>query len=508
MKTPIFRLLRRAIRQAAADESRREFLRTTLLTGAAVALPPVITSCGRPDKKMAPGIKPRIVVVGAGIAGLSAAYYLHRDGIQADVYEASNRVGGRILSSNNLLVRGAVTELGGELIDSAHADILSLAHSFNLELIDLEDPTRSSLQETYFFNGRVFREADIVKEIQPLLAQIHDVLEQLSSSDENVAEAARLMYDRFSIESYFVHIGLTGWIRSFLEVAFVTENGLELEEQSALNFLTTIGSEVSNDTFLVYGTSDERYRIKGGNQLITDRISALLSDRIYDGHKPEHIKQIGNKYSLTFNKRSGSIDVPADIVILAIPFTLLRQIKIEVELPHMVRRMINELRYGTNGKVVVGFQRPFWSDFRSSGMIFSDLPVQLTWDNTAMQNVEGGGLTFYSGGSMSRIIGTMKKDEAASMLLENLKTVWPGSAHQQPGRIERIHWSNMPYALGSYSSFGPNQWSSFTNLLTQPFINDTLYFAGEHCNDEYRGFMNGAAISGRHAARKILAAIT
>lgn len=507
MKTPIFRLLRRAIRTAAANESRHDFLRTASLAGAATALPTIITSCGKPAQHAPLAATPRIAIIGAGIAGLNAAYHLHREGIRADVYEASHRVGGRILSSKNLLVRGAVTELGGELIDSTHADILTLAHGFGLELIDLADPSRDMLHETYFFNNKTFGEDDIVREIRPLLKRIGADVMQLSSPDASAAEAARLKFDRFSIDSYFSHIGLTGWIRSFLETAFVAENGLELGEQSALNFLQTVGSEISNDKFSVYGSSDERYRIRGGNQQITDRIAALLGDRIFDGHVLESIKRIGSTFSLSFKTQSASIDVAADVVILAIPLTLLRRVNIDLPLPHSVRRMINELHYGSNGKVLIGFDRPFWNDFQSSGSIFSDLPIQLSWDNTAMQNVDGGGLTFFSGGSTSRAIGSMKKDEAASMLLGHLHAVWPESAQIKHGRFERIHWSNMPFALGSYSSFGPTQWTSFQGLLSHSFINDTLYFAGEHCSDEFRGYMNGAAASGRHAARKILAAI-
>lgn len=507
MKTPIFRLLRKAIRTATANESRRDFLRTAALAGAATALPPIITSCGKPEQNVAQGSSPRIAIIGAGIAGLNAAYHLHREGIRADVYEASHRVGGRILSSKNLLVRGAVTELGGELIDSTHADILSLAHGFELELIDLADPSREHLHETYFFNNRAFRESDVVREIRSVLPRISADVSLLSSSDGSVAESALLEYDRFSIESYFSHIGLTGWIRSFLEAAFVAENGLELGEQSALNFLHTVGSEISNDKFSVYGTSDERYRIKGGNQQIPDRIAALLGDKVFVGHVLESIKQIGSTYSLSFRTQSASIDVAADVVILAIPFTILRSVNIEVPLPHLVRRMINELRYGSNGKVVVGFDRPFWNDFQSNGTIFSDLPLQLSWDNTAMQNVEGGGLTFFSGGSTSRAIGAIKKDAAASMLLGHLHRVWPESDQIPHGRFERIQWSDMPFALGSYSSFAPNQWGAFQGILSRSFMNGTLYFAGEHCSDEFRGYMNGAAASGRYAARKILTAI-
>jgi len=494
------RMLRRAIRNAHS-ESRRDFLRNAALTSVAVGLPPIISSCSKPQHALPAGSVPRIAIVGAGIAGLHAAYTLHQSGVRADVYEASNRTGGRMMSAHNLIIQGATTELGGELIDSSHSDMLSLAQQFNLELVDLESEPYNALHETYYFEGRTYSEADIVREIIPVLAHIRD------ESEESVG-IARSTFDKQSIASYFGHLGLTGWLRSFLEVAFITENGTDLEEQSALNFLSTVGSEISNDVFNVYGMSDERYKIKGGVQQITDKLSNAVADTIHHGHALERIERRATKYVLSFRKDNSVIDVTADIVVLALPFSVLREVDVRIDaLPHSVHDMISTLKYGNNGKIVVGFPRPFWHDEQHSGSIFSDLPLQMAWDNAALQGVEGGGLTFFSGGSLCRVIGSMSKQKAADMLLEHLHTIWPTSRDVQPGRIERIHWPEMKWARGSYSTFAPGQWTKFEGLLSQPHINATLHFAGEHCSDAQRGFMNGAAMTGRQAAENILAAM-
>ena len=523
MRTPLFQLLRRALRTASQSESqhdsqsktretqsdsRRDFIRTAALTGIAASLSPIITACDKPARVLPKGGAPRIAIVGAGIAGLHAAYVLQQAGVRSTLYEASNRVGGRIMTAKNLLVQGAFTELGGELIDSSHGDMLSLAHKFGLELLDLDKPPYAALSETFYFDGKAYTEADVVREIAAILPHLQDEISSISDPDREGTLDARKALDAQSIQSYFGHLGLTGWLRAFLEVAFVTENGAELDEQSALNFLSTVGAEISDDSFAVYGISDERYKIKGGNQQITDRLSHSVADSIHMGHALERIQRLNKTYVLSFRKDNATVDIPADIVLLALPFSVLRTVQMDTpNMPPAISDMIQTLNYGNNGKVVVGFPRPFWHDVQSNGTIYSDLPMQLTWDNTAQQGVEGGGLTFFSGGSMCRVVGSMTKEKAADMLLGHLHTVWPQSESIKPGRIEKMHWPSMNWARGSYSSFAPGQWTKFQGLLSEPVLNSTLYFAGEHCSDHQRGFMNGAAATGRQAAAKILAAM-
>lgn len=506
-RTPLMALLRRAIRTASTvDNERRNFLRTSALAGVATAIPSVITSCIRPED-LAPSAKPKIAVIGAGIAGLVAARNLVKAGLDVAVYEALTRTGGRMFTANDLLVKGAATELGGEFIDSNHADLHALIKEFDLELIDLKSQPFASRTETFFFEGRIYTEADIVRELKPILAQVQQDIDHLPTSFHGLKEGPAHALDQISIDAYFAQLGLTGWIRSLLEIAFITENGLELGEQSALNFLTTIGTDISDGHIHLFGESDERFKVRGGNQQITNRLSAELGSRMHMSHALERIARIGSRYLLTFRKDNASIDITADIVVLAIPFTVLRTIQVDVPLAPYHRRMIDELHYGQNAKIVTGFDRPFWHDRSANGVIFTDLPIQLAWDNTALQGVEGAGLTFYSGGSMCRVLGRMSTKDAAAMMRDHLSTVWPESQQHAYGRIERMHWPGAKYTRSSYSSFGAGQWSEFYGVAERSAVNGTLHFAGEHCNDDFRGYMNGAAVSGRTVSEKIVAAM-
>jgi monoamine oxidase len=507
-RTPLMHLLRKAVRKAAQEkhlvsEDRRRFLQTSLAAGAGLAVPSLITACADPQKTM-PGGGPRVVIIGAGIGGLAAAHTLRKAGIKAEIYEATSRTGGRIMTARDLLFPGTVTELGAELIDSDDAEIQRLAQDLDLQLLDLHTPAMQALHETFFFDGHHYTEADIVREIGPVLEHMSMEVQGAQGTRADGTQAPYQSFDEMSIEAYFAHLGLTGWLRAFLESAYVSENGLELGEQSAQNFTSSVGLDVSNGTFSLFGQSDERYKIAGGNQQLTDRLAEHNAGSLHKSHVLEAVRHLGNVYAVSLRQGDRVFDIPADFLILAIPFTLLREVELHVPVPPIVNKMITELRYGNNSKVVVAFERPFWHDQRANGTIYADEPIQLTWDNTAGQGAQGGGLTFFSGGTNCRMLGGMTREASGSYLLGQLAHIWPEAAVVRTSKLHRMHWPSMPWARASYSSFGPGQWTQFAGLLQQGFSNNTLQFAGEHCSDADRGFMNGAATTGRQAAERVL----
>ncbi len=505
-RTPLINILRRAIRTHLRDTphaGRRAFLRTTALAGASVTLAPLLPSCSKPLDSLS-SFLPRVVIIGAGLAGLNAAETLRKQGILASIYEASNRVGGRILSRHNLLFPGTVTELGAELIDSDDAELHRLAKELHLDVIDLHELNQMGLHESLFFGGRHYSENDVVREIAPILDHIATEAQNAIDSPSTPAKAPFQHFDAMSIQQYFDHLGLDGWLRQFLATAFITENGLELDEQSAMNFTSTIGLDVSSGHFSIYGSSDERYKIRNGNSQIPELLAQRQTDRIHTGHVLEAVKRVGSTYAVTLRSGQRVFDVRADVLILAIPFTMLRNVHLDVDLPANVANMIANLRYGANAKLVVAYEQAFWQHTGCNGVLYTDLPVQLTWDNTALQDAQGGGLTFFSGGDTCRKLSSMTTDACASYLMTQLALAWPAAASIKAGPVVRLDWPSMPWIKASYSSFGPGQWTQFSGLLNRGYHNNTLQFAGEHCSDEDRGFMNGAATSGRQAAERIL----
>jgi monoamine oxidase len=528
-RTPLFDSLRRAMRIAALAErrtpglppldelidmglTRRKFLRDSslatagLLLGAGCASPASDTPAAPPP---ASGTDARIAIVGGGMAGLNTAYKLKKAGLTARVFEASDRTGGRMFTATDLLADGITTELGGEFLDSTHEEMFALMDEFGLERLDMQAPELGSLKpETYFINGRHYTQAQAARAFVPLAAKILADYDALGDVVDYANEGGGTKLDQMSVAQYFDSIGATGWLRELLDVAYVTEYGLDAGEQSALNFIFLIGTGDLEDagTLALFGESDERYKVKGGNQRIVDELATRLGPQIQRRHRLEAIRSRGAGYTLTFQTGNGSVDEEADVVVLAMPFTLLRDVRLDVELPDLKRRAIQELGYGANAKVLVGFNSRPWQKQGYAGAVYSDEMFQLAWDSSLMQPGTAGALTLYSGGKLALAAGEGSAEEAAARLMRGIDRAFPGASRARNGKVSRFHWPTFPWTKAAYACYKPGQWTTIAGAEGLPVGN--LFFAGEHCSYDFQGYMNGAAQSGADTAKAVMSKLS
>lgn len=487
----MFDAVRRAMREARwADHpaiTRRDFLKGA---GATVAL--AAAGCRAEDAG-------RLVIVGAGCAGLTCAYRLQQAGFRPRLIEASTRVGGRMFTHRGL-PGGQHAELGGEFIDTQHTELRQLVKETGLSLIDLESAAGTT-QPFFFFDGSRVPFEKIVEEFRPIAGLIEKDL-------ETVPETADYRHpsdlDKLSIAQWLDTRGVSGSIRKLLEVAYVIEYGLDTGEQSCLNLLFLIGTEPGS--LELYGDSDERYRIAEGSDELPRRLASRLDRPVELGTRLEAIRRLASgTYVLTVDREGKVEDLRAERVVLTIPFTLLRQVDIKVELPPAKRLAIDSLGYGTNSKVLAGFARRVWTDAGCNGDTFTDLPYQSSWETTLGQAGGGGVLTNFLGGSGGVAVGEGSPDERAAEFVGQASSVLPGLGDAYTGKALRYHWPTAPFALGSYACYKPGQYSSIAGAEGERA--GGLHFAGEHTSVEFQGYMNGAAESGERAAREVLAGI-
>lgn len=515
-RTPLFDLLQRAARIARAslhdaapldefygqgrelrlDRSRRRFLQ-----GASAGTGLLLAGCASTSKPTGSS-DDEIAIVGAGIAGLAAGYRLRQAGVRVRVYEAQNRVGGRMLSLRNHFPDGQVIELGGELIDTDHVRIRALAAELGLPLDDLLDG--DSGRDTWFFDGRAIAERDIVREFVPLAAAIERDLAALGDGDITYADPQNAQaLDALSISQWLDRNGARGWLRKLIDVAYTTEMGLEIDQQSALNFLTFIGTE-DKERFAVFGASDERFHVRGGNDSIPRALAGKLPDAIETGSVLEAVRGDASGYTLTFRRDGASRDVRAKQAILALPFTLLRKVRIDVELPAAKRRAIDNLAYGTNAKLMIGYGKRVWRERGANGASMSDLPFQTTWETSRKQAGEGGVLTNFTGGRHGVELGQGTPKHQADLATAAIEKMFPGAIAARAGAREaRFHWPSHPWTLGSYACFRPGDWTGLRGAMGESV--GGLHFAGEHCALDTQGFMEGGCESGEAAAQAALA---
>jgi len=527
--TPVYRTLLRALHAARREHlsgvrpgapgagagarwSRRRFLGTAALAAPALALG---DPSGPGGPQSARGYKVhRVAVVGGGLSGLNAAHRLLKAGVNVHLYEAAERLGGRILSRADAVGTGLVTEFGGEFINSAHTDMLDLAREFGLKVYNrAESPASSRYPNTAFFFGGARRDpAELARLLRPLAARIATDA-ALVNEDPHRHLA---VFDRLSVTAYLDrHQDLIPqpWVRSLVETSIRTEFGSEPEHASALQLLYTL-PRVDGDNVEVLGESNEAYCIQGGNSRIIAALGNILGSRVHTGQQLVSVRSVpGEPVRLGF---SNGRSVSADQAIITLPFTILRSIKIDAALPERFRRAMAELGLGRNEKILAGFSRRAWQGPEGFvGEAWTDLGFAEVWDASQHQpERQDGALTFFLGAREVTVpVSSDGGTTQGRAFVERLETRLPGLRSAATDRYACTAWTANPLARGAYTNYQPGQITTFGDLrwsepedlsASREVRFDNLVFAGEHLSEAYFGYMNGAAQTGRLAAQSVL----
>jgi monoamine oxidase len=494
-------------REAAVRRGRRDFIKGGMAAGALAAAGTRLTAAPTPNVSVG--------IVGAGLAGLACANRLRKAGVLATVYEASPRVGGRCFSLGGafpgpVTFPGQVVERGGEFIDNLHKTMLGYAQEFDLAK---EDVNKEPGEVFYFFGGTHHPESAVVDEFRDLVAAMHDDLRTLSGApDATTHTAADVALDNLSLAEYLDTRGAGPLIRQVVDAAYLAEYGREIDEQSCLNFLLFIHAD-KRSKFTPFGVfSDERYHLVGGNQQIPEGLRARLPGQIRPDRRLVKVARAADgRVVLAF---ATGPQATHDRVVLALPFTVLRRVTLDASLglPPWKRLAIDRLGYGTNAKMMVGFDSQPWAAQGSNGASYSDLPNhQATWEtNPTKASATRAVLTDYSGGDRGARLDPSKVQTEATRFLGDLDRVYAGAlaaaTRDAQGRFRAHleHWPTNPLTLGSYTCYLPGQFTTLAgNEATR--VGNVL-FAGEHTNSfyDFQGFMEGAALSGIAAAKEIL----
>ncbi|MBK8011304.1 MAG: FAD-dependent oxidoreductase [Deltaproteobacteria bacterium] len=442
-------------------------------------------------------------VVGAGLAGMVAAYRLTKLGFRVRVFEAATRIGGRTFSTRRGLIDGQLAELGGELIDSNHVTMHRLAQELSLVVDDLfaDEPKSGYRRDVFWFEGRFISDDELVQDFRPLARSM-----AMSMARAGESASLRADLDRTTLAQWLdAQSEVSALIRNILTVAYVGEYGLEADEQSVLNLLELIDYE-DEGPFRLFGESDERFHIRGGNDQIVQRLAARIASQVETSSRLLALSRDGRRYRLTFERDRGQREEVFDAVVFALPFTMLRLVDgIEIFEADKVR-VIRELGYGTNAKLMAQFRERVWRvSHNAAGSAVTDNGRQTTWDTSRSQAGTAGVLTNFLGGRAGVELGRGSAEERLKRALPQLDAIFPGlDLAYLEGSALRMHWPTAPFALGSYPCYRPGQWS-FAGIEERT-EDERLFFAGDHCSAEFQGFMEGAAESGEVAARRVAAA--
>jgi monoamine oxidase len=503
----------------AGEITRRDFLAGSAAAGAALALG---ATAGFARPAQAAGA--RIAIVGGGIAGLTTALTLADKGVASTVYESSDRIGGRMHSD----VRGywnesQTSEWCGELIDTNHKTILSLAQRYKLATVDLLGAEPNSSEDTYKFLGSYYPKSQADIDFQP----VHNALQgdvQAASYPTlyNLNTPGGVALDHMSVYDWIdsrVPGGHTSPLGLLLDVAYNIEYGAETTDQASLNLVYLLGYKARPGNFSIFGLSDERYHIVGGNERLPQAIAADLTARgssILTGWRMTSIaRQKDGTYALTF--AGVRTPVVADQVVLALPFAVLSKLNYSrAGFDSLKNTAIQDLGRGRNDKLQLQFRSRLWDGTGQwpgigNGNSYADTGYQNTWDVTRAQSGTSGILVDYTGGNVAgsfnpAIPYSDASDPAiaayAQTFLGQIEQVYPGVTALWNGKATLSVPALDPNLNLSYSYWRVGQYTAFSGYEKQRQGN--VHFAGEHCSQDFQGFMEGGASEGVRAGGEIL----
>jgi len=391
---------------------------------------------------------PSVIVVGAGLAGLTAAERLLRSGWQVTVLEARNRVGGRVWSVR--LDNRSVVELGGEWIHRTDRNVFDLADRFGLALVD----TGTAFTHRDPIGGQPIPPA----EHESLLTGLGRELERLSETERQV----------LSVEEFLLRVEGDPTALAVLRSRL---------EGSAAIPLDRVGVEELEGSFGI--GNGKTYRIAGGNQRLARSLAAGVNDtRLSTPVAAIHHSATGVE---VVDQKEGRHT--ADAVLVAIPLPGLRQIHFEPMLPKPLAATISALEMGTAAKLV----QPVVGDLPSVALQSIELPVWFWTSGTAP------GLAVSSFAGTAGAVDTLIVRDTWTNLL---RRAMPNHAAVNDPLL--VDWTAEEWSMGCYSALGPGQRRLLDNFDRPPA---RIEFAGEHVNGS--GTIEGAVQSGIRAAARV-----
>jgi monoamine oxidase len=492
--------------------SRRGFLSGTVALSAAVAVTACSSSSGgsaedgaasvkvrpRPDA----GARWRVVVVGAGFAGLTAALDLVSAGWDVVVLEARDRVGGRVHTLRAPFSGGLHAETGGESIDDDHADLLAMVARFGLKTE--HRPADKEAGGVVFAGGRrvptsTYLSAQDGKVVDDYL-RFGDALDALGEGVDPAhperAERAEEL-DRTDLGSFISAQHLVPpaelLVRAEQRGEFNAEPGqvslLFAAQQSAAGAESRVGGA-------------ETMRIAGGNSLLTEAMAAELGSRLRPSSPVTAVDWDRGGVRVT---TGGGRSVDAAWLVVATPFMPLRSVRFTPSLPAGLAGAVAGLRLGSAAKVVTEYRQRFWvgPDGTGTGFTVTDLPYGIGWESTDSYLSDPGSpgilAQFITGTAAARAAALSDAERIADFGAQ-LDQVWPEGPGVKSPNAATVAWANEPYSGGGYAVWEPGQMMKLWEPIRSGM--GPIRFAGEHTEGR-AGYMDSAVRSGHRVAAEI-----
>jgi len=449
----------------------------------------------------------KVVVIGAGLAGLVAAFELKREGHEVILLEAQNRVGGRIYTLRTF-APGLYAEAGGMRIPRAHDLTLRYCTLFNLPMRPFVMGNPNAL--VYVGGQRMTKqEADRDPTRLPFTLEEHErggtadrmweeAITDLRAMVERDGEAAwdRIVkdYDQYSLYEF---LRFKGWSKGAIEY-FTVLNFLESDMHNS--FVEILREDLG-------GAYTDMQEIAGGMDLLPNAFFGELKDEIRLGANVFAIDQDTDGVTVHYKTEAGRYTEHADYGIVTLPFSVLRTIEIMTPFSAGKQRAIRQLNYHASTKILFQVKRRFWEDedgIRGGGTV-TDLPVRrMNYPTPDPTTTRGVLLASYTWGQDALQWGSMDEETRLEEALDDVSRIHPQIREEYEGGASHA-WYSDRWARGAFAMFAPEQQTDLEADIVRP--EGRFQFAGEHCS-LYHAWIQGALESGIRAGRTIHEAST
>jgi monoamine oxidase len=449
-----------------------------------------------------PGPQKRVVILGAGLAGLVAGYELKRAGHEVAILEAQNRVGGRIYTLRTF-APGLYAEAGGMRIPRAHGLTLAYCEEFGLPLrpFVMGNPrglvhvrgSRMTLEEANADASQLhfdLAEAERGRTADDLWEEAIGEFRKMVE-DEGDAAWERIVrdYDQYSLYEY---LRFRGWSTGAIEY-FAVMNFLESDMHNA--FVEVLREDVG-------GAYVDMQEIAGGMDQLPNAFYAQLAPEVRLGAEVFAIDQDPDGVSVHYKTEAGRFSERGDYAVCTLPFSVLRSVEVITPFSHGKQRAIRQLNYHASTKILFQVRERIWEtdDGIRGGATVTDLPIRRmnypTPDPTTSRGVL---LASYTWGQDALQWGAMDEETRQEEALDDVSRIHP--------RIREVYevgasyaWYGDRWARGAFAMFAPEQQTQLqADIVSQE---GRILFAGEHCS-LYHAWIQGALESGIRAARQI-----
>ncbi len=490
------------------SKSRREFLKNTSLAVGATMGSGLLSSCSYLDHLVMGDLENKnisVVVLGAGLAGLSAALELKKSKIPFKLFESQAKFGGRVMTLKNWH-QGQSVELGGEFIKPTHTEVIALCKELRLNLNQLK------INPKYYFSDKFVTPPEwnrfytqfnklVQKQIELIYGNKIDYLTALNHREYPMA----VELDQISVYQWFEKNSFAPWTQYLARRWCEYHYGMDSHYISALSFMHFWRE---NKSFF----PESQLQVSGGNILLLEalfeRISGLVPDKIVKlKHRLVAVERKEKGFRLTFDLDGQTVQQDTQYVICALPFSALREVDgiDNIGFGRNKNQLIREMNYGFHSKIVYGFNKYFWKDLkqRSFDSVVTSLETQnfFSYQSTSplFRNKNAPVLTSLLGGEAGLKGGTHSVDQG----LRDLANL--SGDYKVDMQNSYVHnWTRTGSYKGSVSFMSQGQFYRFGHVASQPECGGLWQFAGEHTSQNFQGTMNGAVASASDAVRNLL----